>query len=295
MQVTRKERERLISLGYHYAPEALGKTGIALDQAMILEWQKFHEMDVAKGVQKMHMRAFTPDGEIGPATLISIWQMRCAFPDFRTPDNPSALASVQEGNWPDQCRNELTWDSIIGALKGLSKEEVQAAIVGAFNNLMSDLQVTFKHRPGEYPNVRFAERSKNLGNSGILAQHLLAYNSCGGSTWVEFNTAVTWPSATYFKTTATHEFGHGLGMDHTPRDNTALMYPSINNASIARGGRFSDSDFAEATRKGYSKRVGDPPTDSDIPTPGGNLVATIFDGTVVVGDKIFIFRNGEVV
>lgn len=298
MNLTERDRERLLALGYQYAPEALGKSGKALDEAMILEWQKFHSKDMEIGVRKMHMRDFQMDGDFGPATAASMWQMRCAFPDFRSPDQPHVLGAVLEGNWPVGCRNELTWDHIITTLKGLSAAEVENELTAAFQNLMNDLQVTFERRRGAYPNVRFAERSKNLGGGGILAQHLLAYNNCGGSTWGEFNTAVTWPSGMYFRTTATHEFGHGLGMDHVPQDNTATMYPSINSAAISRGGRFNSTDFAEAIKKGYSKRVGDPPTpEPPDPTPGVvTFTSSLVEGQVVrLGDRLFVVSNGKVV
>lgn len=293
--ITEAEFKKLLTLGYQYSPEATKATSVVeRNQAMVFEWQKFHCQDLAVAVPKYHGRQFMLDGAIGPATSSSIARLRCAFPDFREPGQPHKLAAVEQGNWPSGCRMALTWDSNIQSLKGLTSEEITLYQKTAFDNWRQALMVDFEHRPGEYPNVNFAEKAANLGNGGVLADHYLAYNDCGGTVVGRMNTAISW-AFNYALTTFTHEVGHGLGFEHVPQDNTALMYPSINRASQERKGRPGPSDIAEAKRRGYQVRTTPVPPDNP-PVPDPPSTPPVFYGqlnsTVAAGTYEFVNADG---
>lgn len=266
--------ELVFRFGHFYSPHALSHGLVAekdlakltpadpVAKAAIRSYQRLFQADLDRLSLRApefggHNRAASADGDPGPATVDLLNLPRCGVPDFRHPEQ-----AILEGNWPDECRREIT-TSYQMELSGVTPADLAALWVEADRNWESALDVGFRFVPESYPNTRF-HAHKEAMRGGILAWHQLATNNCNARLPGAYNSTVTWNSA-LLVTTITHEHGHGLGFDHVSNAQ-ATMYPSITQASMGRRGAPHAADLAEAVRQGYRERT-TPVPGPDHPEP----------------------------
>ena len=90
-----------------------------------------------------------------------------------------------------------------------------------------------------------------------MIEPFLATNRCGDTLRGRFD-SVRQLSFAMFLAIDSHEFGHFLGLGHETRDRAALMFPSIHQAGISRGGTPNATDQRNLLRIGYRRRVTEP-------------------------------------
>ena len=178
---------------------------------------------------------------------------RCGCPDYFHPDseNKEGLQkSVEKGNWPDQCRNEITTSRNFDRLRGLTKEETNGVFTDSCHELSTRLVIEMVVDDASYPNTRIYVKLANLSGS-VLADQYLAISDCG------YRSQGRMDIRDWTRKLATavriHEDLHALGANHVP-DGISTMNPSITQACIEREGRLVEGDIEEAIRIGYTVR-----------------------------------------
>lgn len=273
--------QKLVDTGHCYAPEVLALGGFPGDlskltladpvvKLAVRSYQDWFKADLDRLTMRAasyggHNRAAIADGDVGDCTRLLLTLPRCGCPDYQHP-----AAIVEEGNWPEQCRKEIT-TSYRMSLSGISDSQLAALWQEADKNWSDVLDVGFQFRPQDYPRTRFHAKAERMGGS-ILAWHQLAVSDCSAYLAGAYDTR-TW-NPVLLVTTITHEHGHGLGFEHT-RDPESTMYPSINQAAERRRGRPNETDLREALRRGYRREGPEPepeppdgPEDPRPPRPG---------------------------
>jgi len=237
-------------------------------------------------VLKHHNRTESvADGDVGPATRELMTLPRCGFADH---------GSEHSAHWPHDCRGDLKAGRDFGALPGLNVTEtdhVWHAICNNWTAALTDVAITPSDTTDPAKTDFWAVLRRLSG--GTLAWHELAVSRCDVTLDGAWDSDRRW-SLVFGCTTGTHEFGHGLGMNHN-NDGTALMYPIINSGARARRGWPNDTDFAQLARLGYTvtsgaeqpkgddlfrpRRTNGPPGDPADPT---DTVRVIFPKAVKV-------------
>lgn len=224
----------------------------------IRSYQEFFRDTIDEVSQEVHRRDSVADGEVGPATERVLHMPRCGQPDY---------AVSEEANWPTDCRGSLKAGRDFDSLPGLTKEETDMVWWAITNNLtaaIADLEITPVFDDPVRLQMDFWAFLRRLSGS-TLAWHELATSDCSAVLDGAWDSDRDW-SVIGAATTGTHEFGHGLGMNHN-NDSSALMYPIINSAARARRGWPNRTDFAQLQRLGY--RISNPvqPTIDELYVP----------------------------
>ena len=265
--------ERLDRFGYFHAPgvcepdrpfDELTRDSESVKQAIAV-YQWVFEPDLSTLTRKYHGRAAVVDGDAGAATWdLIVNTPRCGHPDFF----PSS-AAVQEARFPDSCRESIT-TSYKMQLRGLSDSELMELWIRADQNWADAINVSFVLKKESYPNTNIYAFEAALSGS-VLADQYLSQGGCGNRLRGRFDNR-TWSRA-LFLATCTHEHGHALGYGHVTRDRNAIMYPSIHQNGMARGGTPNESDIRAMLSLGYKRRVGKPDK-PDKPDPDGQTIHT---------------------
>lgn len=288
--------KRLFKFGHFYSPIALAVGEVkdkdlknltsndAVVQAAVRSYQEWFEPQLSLLTMRSpefggHKRPAEPDGDAGPNTRELLTFPRCGMPDYLNP-----ASGMEEANWPESCRNEIT-TSYRMSLTGISEDQLKALWLEGDGNWEKPFALQMPMRLGDYPNTRIHASRANLGGS-VLADQYLAQNQCNIRLPGRFDNR-TW-SPVLLVTTITHEHGHGLGLNHL-RDSQATMYPSITSASMARRGAPNGSDVEAMLRLGYKRREGPPP-----PPPGGDVTQSIALVCVLKDGKIINIRSTKV-
>lgn len=263
--------KKLDSYGYFDAPEVVGVYGVLSS----LERQQLGLSDIAaRAAVKLYMEWFAPDlnqlcakyhdreviidGEAGPAFYELMQMPRCGHPDYLP-------AGTEEARFPDACRERIT-TSYKMRLSGLSDSLLEELWIRADQNWADVLNVNFELLQSSYPQTNIYAFEAALGGS-VLADQYLSQGSCNNRLRGRFDNR-TWSRA-LFLATCTHEHGHALGLGHL-NDRSAIMYPSIHSAGMARGGTPNSSDVNAMVRLGYRRRTS-PPKPPEKPT--GKVIA----------------------
>ena len=277
---TLKQLAWLQRYNYLFAPHALSAvTETGRELAMVEAAQENCAHVIEPLVRAMHGgRSLIIDGDIGPATAAMMKMNRCGFPDYADPNIANA---GNNSAWPESCRGSLTWAIRNVRLRNLDASDIQTMYEAAFGMWERHIDVGFSEIT-DWNSAQFQETSKNLGGSGVLANHYVGYGSCGANLVGNMNTQINWPTAdgnAYPLTTLSHEIGHGLGLFHATGAgaNTALMNAFINDASVSRRGEASEKDVGMMLDIGYNP--------ADSPGPGRliSLVLKTSLGTTRIG------------
>jgi hypothetical protein len=268
MKPTGEQQLKLLHYGY-YRPD-----GLEPDDALNLSklgydhqyhrnacrrYQEFFKQAIAPQVYSVHGREFILDDEIGPITAFELSKPRCGCPDI--PE-----AGAEEANWPESCRMHLTASYQPGmTLPGLNNADIERGVLQALKNVIDDFEIRITLDQASYPNTNVNCKPARLGGN-VLADQYLAINRCDFTSNGRMDSDRNW-EYWYFVTVRSHEDGHAWGMPHNG-DPSALLYPSINRASVARRGKMNDTDKATMRQLGYKPRVGEPPEPPEPPTSG---------------------------
>lgn len=232
----------LAAFGYIATPKATGAKKKALKNAMA--FAEFHDPFVEKAPTlgtfdeptQIALKAFQAfhgmptTGALDMATEAQINRPRCGYPDLPGGGNGVANFAIGSG-WS---RTDLTYQITRFSSGGLARDVIESAIETAFG-LWSDVTpLTFERvDSGADIKIRFEIGDHGDGNSfdgpfGVLAH---AYFPEDGRAHFDDNETwgVDFPPTDRNKidliTVAAHEFGHALGLDHSPVAG-ALMFPS---------------------------------------------------------------------
>ncbi len=198
-------------------------------------------------------RASIADGEAGTNTHDLMGHARCGCPDYYHPasiDKSGLHRSVEEGNWPDQCRSEVTVSRNFDKLRGLSKDETDSVFTDSSHEWSTRLVMDMVIDNESYPNTMIYVKLANLSGS-VLADQYLAISDCGYRSQGRMDIR-TW-NFKLAKSVRIHEDGHAHGLKHV-MDGISTMNPTITQACIEREGRLLDGDLQEAVRIGYTIR-----------------------------------------
>lgn len=288
MDLTQNEQLLLHSWGYYlddHVPD--GPAGVSVVQQLgpqheyhtnaLQRWQRFHEAALAPLIMGYYGRKLNADGDQGPAGRALMAMPRCGFPDILP------ATTSEEANWPDACRMNLTTSFPRGmTLPGLTAEQVYEGANRALLNVMEDFEIGIHIDQDAFPKTNINFKPAQLGGS-VLADQYLPINSCDFTSNGRVDSDRRW-EYWYWVTVRSHEDGHAYGLGHVGIP-SALMYPSINTASVNRRGKMSETDIKEMIRNGYKRRATPPPT-------GGNT----FQGRLIVGDQKWEFTadSGEI-
>jgi len=256
-------RSKLVQYGHHLCPENYQSGNILTEQAFrnsdindpaveaaVRSYQEWFAPTLDQLTLRTpefggHKRMSIADGHAGNNTIDLLSFSRCGCPDYY----PEELREEQ-GNWPDQCRQEIT-TSYQMTLSGLSPSDVARLWQEADQNWQDVFDITFQFELENYPNTRIWTFRANLSGS-VLADQYLANSDCGSRSQGRIDNR-TWNDV-LFVTTVTHEHGHALGCPHS-QDSQATMYPSITDTSMSRRGRPHASDIEIMLDIGYELRT----------------------------------------
>jgi hypothetical protein len=256
IETPQQTMEYLEYLGYYRVPEH--PTGITKDDLTKLtltspetvqalkDFQDYHVSDLEQFSWELNRRRAVIDGEVGYATAATLNMPRCGCPDYQ-------LAGYQEANWPTGCRGNLKFGRNFQKLPGLSQADTDRVFWGVVNNwtqALTDVVMDSMGVVSGTTGMQIYAQLARLGGS-TLAWSFLANNNCGAILQQRYDTRRDWNPIEFPLTTATHEVGHALGLNHT-RDSTSLMYPSINSAARARFGYPNATDLAQCRAIGYT-------------------------------------------
>ena len=280
MYLLSEERHRLAQFGY-YAAEGYGVTHyellkevdslpVGIHESAIERYQEFFKDSLDGSSNTVHRRDLEVDGLWGPCCHAELMKARCMVPDHFT-----AEEAEEQGNWPTNCRNELTTSYKPGmTLRGLDGEQgIKDMINESLRNWEDAIEMNVTLVSSDrYPNTHVHIKAAVLGGS-VLADQYLAISSCNFRSQGRMDSNRTWSSALAVAT-RTHEDGHAWGLGHS-RSQADVMFPSIVSGSIQRRGKPSSGDISAMVRLGYKIRTGSPPTDPTDPSNPGAVKVTI--------------------
>ena len=228
------------------------------------------------------------DGRVGKATIDLLRSTRCGCPDFVSPER-----AVEQARFGDQCLEKITTSHNMD-LSGISSQELDKIFVQGGKNWEEVLNVSFEYQKDRYPNTHIYAFEAALSGS-VLADQMLNVGGCSQNLRGRFDNR-NW-SVGLLLATLTHEWGHALGWGHVTSDPSAIMYPSIHQAGINRGGKPNSSDIAVMLRLGYTRRT-TPPDPGPDPNPDPNPDSkTLFSFTLSTdlpkGTKISLVTNNN--
>ena len=185
-------------------------------------------------------------GDIGPATAAIINGRFCDTPDIL----PGS--AIQEANWPEACRRDITVSWNFKAAPGLTEDETTAVWRSVKEEYERLFDIEMKLLGAEnYGRSRINAQLLALPGS-TLAWSYLAQNNCAARLQQSYDTTIRW-SLNLAIGTWKHEVGHALGMNHTPGDRNSLMYPSMNGQT-----GLNQTDISQMIRLGYQRRTAPP-------------------------------------
>lgn len=295
MKLLLEEQLKLQKLGY-YLESGIDRTDKSQEDIKKLGNDHRFHVEAAKRYQEFFAiaidelcfayhngRSLIPDGDWGPASTQQLSLPRCGFPDVLT------ASEKEQANWPTSCRMNLTTSYQPGmTLPGLNTQQIHEMFERALLNVMEDFEIGITVEDN-YPNTNIAVVAARLGGS-ILADQYLAVNSCNFTSRGRMDNDRNW-EFWYAVTVRSHEDGHAWGMGHVG-DPSALLYPSINSASVSRKGKMNGTDKALMRNIGYKDRTSPIPGPDPTPNPPGPTGDRI-TGDVFVGEnryKIFGIR-----
>jgi len=215
--------------------------------AAIASYHAWFEQEMDELCLTHHRRPLNQDRLYGPALEQLLSTPRCGRRDI-----PSAT-DIDEANIPVACRMNAT-ESFSFSLPGLSAEQTTAIFESGAKNWADRIKVRMRRiASGAMRPIILA----NLGGS-TLADQTLPRNSCSDRLPGRFNGSFTW-SIARSTATETHELGHFFGLRHERTDRAAIMWPSIHQAGMARGGTPNASDVRQAVALGYDLADDEPP------------------------------------
>lgn len=223
-------------------------------------YQSVYRVEIDAHCRQIHGEPLHVDGDIGLGTARVINGRFCDVSDFQT---------TEEARWPDDCVNEITVAWNFESLPGATKEETDEAwdFLAQYERLF---EMRCPRRPDLYGSARVNAKMQRLPGP-TLANSNLANNNCGYQVRQNYDSTISWRSKKLRDGVIGHEFGHAVGMRHTPQDRNSLLYPSANGQVL-----LNDTDIAQLIQLGYKRRTEPlPPPPPDPPPPGGPRVSAI--------------------
>lgn len=237
--------EYLKQFGYFPNPALRNFTTWRPAMAFDLDDTKHFDANLEQAVrlfQRQH--GLKPDGVVGPKTLALMAKPRCGFPDIvstgMSTDAPQGGTTSEEfrlqGNrWP---RNNLTFN-FDNVTPDSPTPNVRASVIGALNRWAAVTPLTFAETGGP-SDIRIGWYRGDHGDGnpfdegGIPGRNVLAHcfypppnggDIAGDCHFDEFErwSVDTPPSGIDLATVALHEFGHGLGLQHSDVS-SSVMY-----------------------------------------------------------------------
>jgi len=241
--------ERMEDWGYR------DRAGGLLEDAITI-YQSVYSVEIDAHCRQIHGQPLNVDGKIGPATARVINGRFCNVSDFE---------ATEEARWPDECVNLITVAWNFDALPGATKEETVEAwdFLAQYERLF---EMRCPRRPDLYGSARVNAKLQRLPGP-TLANSNLANNSCGYRVSQNYDSTISWKSKKLRDGVIGHEFGHAVGMRHTPQDRNSLLYPSANGQVL-----LNDTDIAQLIRLGYKRRTEPVPPPPD---PEGPVVTAV--------------------
>lgn len=286
--IEQQVRLKLVQYGYAYCP---GVSSSSLDLAhrnafntAVRQYQRNFEPELSRLTGDYHNRDAIIDGDIGPATYdLIVKGQRCGHPDYSDPTQ-----AVENARFGDPCLESITTSHNMN-LSGVSDDELDRIFVQAGRNWSDVLNVGFEYRKRDYPRTNIFAFEHPLGGS-VLADQMLNVGGCSQQLRGRFDNRV-W-SYPLLLATCTHEWGHALGWGHVTNDRSAIMYPSIHQAGMQRGGKPNESDIRVMLSLGYQRRTSPPkpPIDPDEPKQSFTFSAP-FD--IKRGQKVTLSINND--
>lgn len=234
-------------------PEALDEhDGDFVDA--VSRWQSRYAYILDEAVHRWHGRALVPNGEIGLASLELLNTPRCGCRD------PQPGDAIEEANWPDACRQDITtWWDLTGL--NIDSDTSRREMAAAYDSWFQRVVLQFR-RVGSAAEARIYSGVASLSGS-TLAWSYLAQNNCGARLEQRYNSRVDWKrdNSEYLRRVGAHEIGHALGLQHI-NSTAALMNPYITAIAVPQR-----LDLAAMQRAGYTLRTETPPPPPPPPAP----------------------------
>ena len=262
----------------HTKEEIAERTDDVIETALA-KWQDVFAPDLDEFTRKYHRRPSNADGDEGPATYDAMNLPRCGHPDFQS-------AVAEQARFPDRCRERITTSYRMN-LSGLTPEQLREYWIEAGALWERKINVKFVLQLENYPRTNVYAFEARLGGN-VLADQYLSQGGCGDQLRGRFDNR-NW-NKRLFVPTCGHERGHALGYGHVTSDRTALMYPSITEASMNRGGEPNESDIRAVLSIGYRRRTEPIPPDDDTPTDPKKRLIHEFNYR---GEQIEIYATGK--
>ena len=222
-----------------------------------------HARDAITRYQQFMTGSVVTDDGKSPAFAEIMAIPRCGFPDFPVDDAGERLYASDtplEANWPISCRMRLKYGRVFETLPGLTKTQLDQALIAAMNcwNYSLEISITPNGENWAKSGAHIWCDAAPLGGS-TLAWSYLASNDCNSTKQQRIDSGRSW-EFWFMVTTMAHEIGHVIGHHHLSEAGS-LMRPEINNQSLARKGWQAAADFGQSKRLGYTVKNTSRPTD----------------------------------
>ncbi len=243
-------RAWLIRYGYHHL------VGLDETEAERLDPQSSEMRAMMAAAQSKFVARYgrEPDGITGPVTERELGAPRCGHPDHRPFDQAGAL------KWSDVCNDRLQIRAALDGIRGISVEQAESLWYRVWEVNRATCGVNFV----KVDSTSEAHSWCQVGNTGA---GVLAYQyyptSCGSlpTNGGVYSSSTNWDAELFF-TTALHEEGHKLGLDHGEIDE--VMYYRINKRV---------TDWRPGDKQRLIRRYGEP--DGTPVTPGDSVQLTL--------------------
>ncbi|KZV31251.1 Metalloendoprotein 1 precursor [Dorcoceras hygrometricum] len=219
-ELVHKLKKHLMYLGY-LGPNNLGNEN-SFDQPLehaIIKYQEFYKLNIT--------------GVVDISTITSLRKPRCGYPDFFNPQAHSkSLYAFYPGN-PKWGKTKL-WCYIVQT----TPDAYRPAIYRALAAWQQVSPFRFPMVKNNFPNIKFSfevgahgECEPFYADTWKIAHISKPPGGEDGEVEVHFNGCKRWspdgdPDALDIETTATHEMGHALGLEHSTVED-AIMFPHI--------------------------------------------------------------------